>query len=297
MKLVKKVFVPIYSFRFLSSHSDGPCLIFTSIYINYASHYKRGGGNKEKKKHKDAYSPAHRVERRTQKTIRSDIRAITSVPRGLSTSSPYGGRNPTLIPAAFLFCFFFFFRRKFLFLNSHQDYVCVCVWESSPVLFFFAKENFSCKWNPETQKKKNKKRRFFLGIAGVLDREIVTDGIIRRYFQGEQKKKIINKINKIQILTYRWWRIDQPNGRSSLLFQRGADAIFDDGVYYHVSTFCSRLKKKTHISATHFTQFTNTKWGKKKNKKNQNVHKSLDGSSLARQTPTHTAKTENNQKI
>ena len=41
------------------------------------------------------------IRRTTQKTIRSDIRAITSVPRGLSTSSPCGGRNPTLIPAAF----------------------------------------------------------------------------------------------------------------------------------------------------------------------------------------------------
>ena len=117
MKLVKKVFVPIYSFRFLSSHSDGPCLIFTSIYINYASHYKRGGEwGKEKTQgrvqsgssggNKKRIGP--RKRRRTQKTIRSDIRAITSVPRGLSTSSPYGGRNPTLIPAAFLFCFFFF---------------------------------------------------------------------------------------------------------------------------------------------------------------------------------------------
>jgi hypothetical protein len=78
----------------------------------------------------------------------------------------------------------------------------------------------------------------------------------------------------------------------SLLFQRGADAIFDDGVYYHVSTFCSRLKKKTHISATHFTQFTNTKCRRKKKKQKQNVHKSLDGSSPARQTPT-----QNNQAV
>ena len=130
-----------------------------------------------------------RKRRRTQKTIRSDIRAITSVPRGLSTSSPYGGRNPTLIPAAFLFCFFFFPAKISFSKLSSRLCVCVCVCESSPVLFFFAKKNFSCKWNPETQKKKNKKRRFFLGIAGVLDREIVTDGIIRRYFQGEQKKK------------------------------------------------------------------------------------------------------------
>jgi hypothetical protein len=137
-------FVPIYSFRFLSSHSDGPCLIFTSIYINYASHYKRrrGGGMRKRKTqgraqsargsssgNKKRIAPGRR-RRRTQKTIRSDIRAITSVPRGLSTSSPCGGRNPTLIPAAFWFCFFPV--KNFFFLNSHQDFVyihtrvCVC---------------------------------------------------------------------------------------------------------------------------------------------------------------------------
>lgn len=38
----KKKFVPIYSF--FSSNSDGLCLIFTSVYINYASHYGREDG-------------------------------------------------------------------------------------------------------------------------------------------------------------------------------------------------------------------------------------------------------------
>ena len=53
-------------------------------------------------------------------------------------------------------------------------------------------------------------------------------------------------------------------------------------------------KENTHFSNP-FHTIHQHKMGKKK--KNQNVHKSLDGSSLARQTPTHTATTENNQKI
>lgn len=137
--------MPIYSFRFLSSHSDGPCLIFTSIYINYASHYKRRrGGGWGKEKHKDAHSPhaAHRVEIRRKDRAGKKKKKNTKNNQVRYTSdnvSPARSLNiitlrrpqPNSYPCSFLILFFS--GEKFLFskLSSRlciYTHTCVCVW-------------------------------------------------------------------------------------------------------------------------------------------------------------------------